>query len=109
VKTKNVHDIQDIFPDSMGEPSNVDYILFPNLDLEKDPELVEISKAEAVIELMKFSFRINNEFEKTLDTLTRLVEVFKGCYRLSVSKDLDRTLRLVENIAFEGSNESRYF
>jgi len=93
--------IQDIFPDFIGEPCNVGYILFPTLDLEREPELVEISKAQAVIELMKFSFRVNIEFEKTLDILTKLVECTKGCYTLSVGKDLEKTLRLVERIVFE--------
>jgi hypothetical protein len=85
--------VKDINGGVIGRPSDVKYIIFPRYDPSCDPQLLKISKAQALKRLINCSFNFDAHKERGIYFLIRLVENAE-CHVLSAN-DLEKTTRLI--------------
>jgi hypothetical protein len=60
-------------PDVVGSPCRVRLVVFPQYDAEVTTELLPLSRAEALIELAKNTFRFDQEGRPTLEVLAAVI------------------------------------
>jgi hypothetical protein len=70
-----------IRPDAVAGPCRVRFVVFPDYDEDSTTELVPLSRAEALVELTKNTFRFDQEGRPTLDVLAAVIREAE-CYRL---------------------------
>lgn len=86
-------DLLNMFPNSLGKACEVKYIFLLTPQSKNGPRVDGISRGECLIELMKTTLKLENKFERSLSTLSDLVENTE-CYRLFIG-DLDATADLI--------------
>ena len=83
-------------PDAVGTRCRVGFVIFPAYDEDATTELIPLTRAEALVELTKNTFRFDQEGRPTLDVLAGVI-MEAECYRMPNS-NLDDAIAIVRDV-----------
>ena len=85
-----------IHPGAIGAPCRVDMLVFPHFEPGTEAALEPLTRAEALVELAKNTFKFDEQGAVALDLLAEVVRP-ADCYRLTTGK-LSRAIELVSGL-----------